>query len=438
MAAPFETKQKSYYTREINRGIPTVGGPAPGDVAAAVVTDHAGFGASAASFLADFGSSTQVIQQADIACRGLPYPGSGMRDPGARTGCGWWFVSDTSRPSTGALGTRRGPMSPTLDTQYGPGQWMWDPAQAEAYELMKRASTIRTCTDLVNSGDSMYGWCRTTNRAVPLDATGAPRYSTAAGGDCPGNDLVMVSDGVAACSSAAAVPGTTAPATPTSACGSGTGPLPPACLAETLTQYQGKAICTSGGSLVQKHLGGSYVQEGDAVSRLNDVMSRQFSLNLNTYQTGNATVQQVMNDSASLANFANSGTGRAAAAARDLCFSAGSFDICSYTSSDPGPFDLGCIRQVALSYGYAANAGLLTLGNDYWNNATTFPNWGAVLNNLNWWKSVADQPPGPNNSANLLTSTSPDAIQKAYQLQRTAMNNVYGISLPAVQLACSA
>jgi hypothetical protein len=88
-------------------------------------------------------------------------------------------------------------------------------------------------------------------------------------------------------------------------------------------------------------------------------------------------------------------------------------------------------------YGYTANAGLLTLGDAYWNNATTFPNWGKVIEILIWWKTVADNAPGPNNLANPLTSTSSDDIQNAYDLQRGALNNVYGINLPAVNLTCS-
>jgi hypothetical protein len=85
--------------------------------------------------------------------------------------------------------------------------------------------------------------------------------------------------------------------------------------------------------------------------------------------------------------------------------------------------------------GYAANAGLLTLGDSYWNNAQTFPTWQVVLNNLQWYKGAADVPPGPN-SVNKPASASAADIQAAYNVQITALYDVYGISLPPVQMTC--
>jgi hypothetical protein len=429
MSTPFENRQQIYYTREINRGLPSQGGPAPGDIAAAVSTDHAGLGASAASFLADFGQSTQAVRQADSLCRSLPYPSPAMRDPSARSGCGWWFVPDTQRQSTGAFGTRRGPMDPTLDTSRGPGQWIWDPLEADAAESLKRASTLKSCLDTVNTGDSRFAWCRATNAAVPVDpATGAVRFSAA---DCTGQ-LVYVSDGTAACSTVQPVPGTnaaSAAASSSSAVCAGGPPLSPACLLSRATQY---GMCSSNGTLATALQGSTYATADDTFNRMNAIMSRQFTLNESTYATGAATVDQIDADVRRLRDFANgTNTGRATSAAMAMCYGT-PFDFCNYTTSDTGNFDRECIRSVATNtYGYSANAGLLALDDTYWNpTPPRFATWGDVLANLQWWKTTADNQPV------LLPGASTDDIQAAYSLQRQAMWNVYGISMPVVNITC--
>jgi hypothetical protein len=444
MTTPFETRQQTYYTREINRGLPTQGGPAPGDVAAAVTTTQAGLGASAASFLADFGESTQAVRKADGVCRGLPYPSPAMRDPGARTGCGWWFVPDTTRQSIGALGTRRGPMNPMLDTIQGAGKWIWDPVEAEMAESLKRAGQVRSCPDLVNSGTDQYAWCPTTNMAVPIDpATGALRFPTSAAGDCPGGTLVRTSDGITACSQPTHSAATYGYDDSNTTNCSGDGPLSPKCLYNAFTGASSVSgtpgLCSTAGTLAQALSSGQYATADDSFNRTYAAMSRQFTLNAGTYATGKTTTAAVIADSQALANFANSGaSGRARAAAESLCYGT-PFDPCSYSPADAGPFDLSCIRTVAVQqFGYASSAGLLTLGDSYWNNSSTFKTWQDILNNLNYWKAVADNPPGPNNMANPLTSTSSADIQSAYTLQQNALRNVYGIILPQVTLTCVA
>lgn len=436
MTTPFEAQQRLYYTRQINRGVPTVSAPSRDTLIAAVSTDNAGLGPTAASLLSDFGQGTQNILTADAACRSLVVPNPAMRDSGARTGCGWWFVADPTRRSTGALGTRRGPMSPTLDTAYGPGTWMWDPAEAEAAERLKRASTIPSCADVVNNGNPDYAWCQSTNRAVPVDpASGTVRYPTQSGGDCVGT-IVRVSDGVAACnppppnSSAAG-----AAASSTSALCTGS-PLSPACL-YSIIGGQGSQ-CTVAGTLATALSGNTYATGDDTFNRTYAVMARQFTLNEGTYATGNTTQQQVLTDINNLAAFANNTqqSPLVTMAARKLC-SDSTIDLCSsYGPSDVAQFDLECIRRYAISKGFAANAGLLARGDSYWNDKTLLPNWQAIMDNVHWYKTVADTPPGPTNLLNQPKSSSADDIQTAYQVQRNAIFDVYGITLPTVELTC--
>ena len=447
MTTPFETNQRTYYTREINRGLPYSGGDriAPSDVAAAVSTLQSltgGLDAAAAGFLSDFGASTQAAQSADAACRTIAFPNaSTLHDPAARTGCGWWYVSDPTKQSIGAYGTRRGPMNPAMDTTYGTGRWIWDPAEAAGYEMMKRASQVQSCPDLVNSGTTDYAWCTTTNMAIPIDAnSGTPLYPTQPRGDCPGGALVMASQGVAACS-----PPTNSAANygynqdNTSGCTEGN--LSPQCVHTTLTGVNNPnapgGLCNTSGYLATVLRSGNYASNDSTFNQVYGVMSRQFTLNPGTYASGQTTAAAVVADSQALANFANTGpVGRSRNAAANLCYGT-PFDPCSYTAADTGPFDISCITQIAINtYGYAANAGLVTIGASYWNNATTFPTWGDVLSNLNKWKLAADNPPGPNNLGNPLTSTAPADIQAAYEFQKLAIFNVYGVTLPDVTLTC--
>jgi hypothetical protein len=284
--------------------------------------------------------------------------------------------------------------------------------------------------------------------AVPIDPnSGNLLYPTQPRGDCPGGNLVLASAGVAACfpptNSAAAY-------TPPSAAGTGCtdGNLTSACLGQAFTGYGNPeppaGLCPSSGLIGSTLLNGTFPTDttplsgGATFGQLSSIVNRQFNLDTNTYASGQTTAAAAISLSQGLANFANTGAvGRSRDAANALCYGS-AFDPCAYITTDTGPFDLSCIRQIATGqYGYTANAGLLTLGDAYWNNATTFPNWGKVIEILIWWKTVADNAPGPNNLANPLTSTSSDDIQKAYDLQRGALNNVYGINLPTVNLTCS-
>jgi hypothetical protein len=195
------------------------------------------------------------------------------------------------------------------------------------------------------------------------------------------------------------------------------------------------------GTLATALSGNTYATGDDTFNRTYAVMSRQFTLNEGTYATGNTTQQQALTDINALADFANSGqAGRAVSAANALCYNATGFDPCSYTASDPVSFgttdDIACIRQYAMTTPtllYAANAGLFQQPASYW---SQFKTWGDVVSNLQWYKQVADNPPGPNNSNNQPASSSMQDIQNAYQIQRNAIFNVYGITLPVVELTC--
>jgi hypothetical protein len=161
-------------------------------------------------------------------------------------------------------------------------------------------------------------------------------------------------------------------------------------------------------------------------------MSRQFSLQEGTYATGQTTQQQVLADVAALANFSNTQPPtRATAAAQNLCLGT-YFDPCAYGPSDTGPFDIDCIRATATGLGYAANAGIFNQPPSYW---TQFATWQDVLNDLQWFLNAANEPPGPN-SVNQPKSSSVADMQAAYQVQLNAMYNVYGITLPSVQMSC--
>ena len=125
----FGDNQRSYYLSEINRAI-----PASSIKTAPTITNALGTvdpllpvfrtNFDPTQFTSTFATGSDVVTK-DRVCREIFVPSLGMRgDDSSRTGCGWWFVENGT--SIGAYGSRRGPMSPTLDKDYGPGEWIWD------------------------------------------------------------------------------------------------------------------------------------------------------------------------------------------------------------------------------------------------------------------------------------------------------------------------
>jgi hypothetical protein len=417
----FEARQRSYYLNEINRALPTrdnvadlrtiqtaLGTPDPAmPTAARQVADIA-------RLTSTFGAATNA-QQMDAQCHALPSPGPAMRAADARTGCGWWLPTDTGTPSTGAYGTRRGPMNVALDQQVGPGRWIWDPREAQQAEAQRQAARIQTCTDLQFSRMPNMGWCPGTGMALLTDGAGNPMFPQTPGGDCPGGGIITA---VANC------PAPAPPGTPGAAGGSGgvaqlcspdaNGALSPACLQGVVGQ-----VCSSNGVLAASLGGAGYAGSSDAFNAANAyLLQRGFTIHSGIVNDGRVSVSDALSSVQGLKGVAGAADGsRAASAAQNLCYGT-AFDPCALAGSDTGPFPPDCITKAALQAGWAAAGQLMPAngGMSFWNSQ---PNWGAVQGQLTSIKQTADAP-GSSAAA-----------------QATAIGQVYGLSVKYPKQGCN-
>jgi hypothetical protein len=428
----FEDQQRRYYLSSLNRAIPvaTSGTGAALSSPAANATIQAALGMATSNrasydvgnFVDVFNTNMDVMKR-DAECRALPFPGPGMRptDHAERVGCGWWYVQDPTATSVGALGTRRGPMSPQLDL-YGSGRWMWDQEEAYQVESMKRATSIKACPDVQYSAYDNVGWCPTTNAAIMTrSATDGTPLFAANGGDCP--DTVILKNQIqanpAVCnaaggSSAAAAAGGGGV---TGVCSGGT---TPACLQSLISTNVTK--CNTYGGLYQALSSGYPSQNADFQSVYRFLPQGTLSGSVLAGGSGGSTTNaiQSINNLASVAA-SNQGT-RVGSAAQNLCYGA-PFDPCALAPTDTGPYDPSCIVKAALAQGFSAQGGLVTglqsgaaTTMDFWNG---LPQWQNVLGDLAIIKQQADNP------------------QSNPSVQAKAIQNVYGLSVKYPKEGCN-
>jgi hypothetical protein len=415
----FDHVQQSYFVHEINRAIPTRAAINPLALDAAIGEPDGG-AIRLDGLIAELGPGTSVANalKHDATCRSLPYPGPGMRDPAARAGCGWWFAPDPTTPSTGAYGTRRGPMNATLDTTIGPGKWIWDPREAQRLEGAKHMTNIRACPDIQFAKFPNVGWCPSTGMALMTDSAGNPLYPQMPGGDCPGTAVIMnaancppppppPSSGGAA---DALTPSVSSLCTPNAA-----GALSPMCL-QALMSLGG---CSARGTLATALASGGYAGDDNTVTRMNNTMSAYgWSLNAHLLNDGKMTVNDALGAVGQLRSMAGRGDGsRETGAAANLCFGT-AFNPCAMSPSQPGPWDsyVDCITEVAMGKGYSPQGNILPgrTNISYWNQ---FRTWADVLANLDAWMAAAHNSADPTKQAQ-------------------AIENVYGLNLNFPPQAC--
>lgn len=427
MSDGFETAQRNRYIHEINRAIPTRQAALDDTTIAAALStadNVAGQPIAVSQILERVGDGTgaSTALARDAACRAVPYPGQAMRDPAARTGCGWWFVADPATPSVGAYGTRRGPMHPTLDREVAPGEWIWDPQEAQMREAQKQAARIQTCPDIQFSPFPNMGWCTSTGRAIATDGAGNPLFPRTPGGDCPGGGQIVTNP--ASCPApqpapSAAGPAVTPPAGTSGVCSpQANGSLTPACL-QSLVPWAG---CSASGTLAQSLGGSTYAASSTAFqSPYGALQRRGFTLHNGILNDGQLSVQTALQSIGGLKQQAATGDGsRATNAATNLCYGT-PYDPCAGAQpSDTAPYDATCVDRQLDATGYAPNAGLrpAKVGMDYWNQSV-LGTWQSVLNNISWWKSTADTDAGEPTT------------------QATAIQNVYGVGVQWPRTGCN-
>jgi len=412
----YEEKQKSYYLNEINRALPGLRGPLDAQAIELALggSDAPSVPATVDRLVSDFGADSPAHQR-DAACRAIRDPSTMRPNADDRTGCGWYFRPNALTPSTGAYGTRRGPMNPTLESA-GAGTWIWNPEDAASEEGTKQTSRIATCPDIAYSQYPNVGWCTSTNRALVHNGRGQPRFPRAPGGDCPDGTIITRA---ADCppppsqqqsQATAGLPPSIAERCTPKADGS----LSPACIQAMVQQ-----VCSPAGLLSQSLAGSSYAAESQEFNAVNSALTRRgFELPAGILRDGKIGTQAVLSSVQMLKEIAGRGNGqRDTSAASRMCYGT-PFDPCEYTDNESGPFDSYCITKQALRQGYSPQGHLLPgkIGDAYWRQ---FPNWGNVRENLKWWKSTADAPqPNPRDQA-------------------TGIYNVYGMTVKYPPQGCN-
>lgn len=425
----FEQSQQDYYLRQINRAIPVTSRAADlGTIQAAlgvvdpVMPEDTTATTDAVQFMSTFGRKTDAITR-DAECRALPVPGDAMRpDAGARTGCGWWFVPDTGAPSVGAYGTRRGPMNPRMDEQFGAGQWLWDPREAQRREDLKRAARVTDCASMSTSSiANRLGWCPETGMAVVIDADGNPRYPTAAGGDCPSTPLrtcpVAPSGGGGAGGGGSSGAGGCIP--------NPGGPMSPACIQQYITRPIDEtkySACSTNGFLYQS-LNGTYATD-PKFSGLNSYMTDYAGAPGGIIGPSAITADDIGAYTTALARASADPTTRVGKVATAFCYGGSVPDPCAppmIAPSDKG-YPMECVTRQALSMHYSADGGIMPsqIGDNYWRKQVGSGTWQDAINNLAWWKQSADNP----------SPTDPN-------LQAGAIMNVYGVSVKYPRTGCN-
>jgi len=124
-------------------------------------------------------------------CRGAKHPSNLPARPAkATTACGWWFISDPSVPSVGALGKHEGPLFP--DTLPMGGEWIWSIKEATMKEDMKRCKQITNCGLIDMKGlKGRCGFCPDLAISLPVAKDGKEKYPDM--GTC-GTPLIISSD----------------------------------------------------------------------------------------------------------------------------------------------------------------------------------------------------------------------------------------------------
>ena len=384
----FERGQRTYYLDEMNRSLPATSSFDQSALERALQLDDpmvpGGRSAPSVQLLSNYGLNSSSIQR-DTACRSMASP-VGMRDPAARTGCGWWFTPNPSAISSGAYGARHGPMSPTLDTTYGSGRWIWDPEEAGQAEGAKQAAKIQSCPDIQFSKYPNIGWCPSTNMAIVTDGAGNPLYPQMAGGDCPGGGIVTMAQN---CPPPAPPPSSSSgPSVPSGVSGAcSTNPLTPGCF-QAMLPYVG---CSPNGALGLALSSGSYPAQFQPFNDANTALvQRGFTIDSNVVSGGNTTISTAFSSLMGLQRQAAAGI----KSALNICNNA-AIDYCpgpGDTQTAATPFPLSCIAKAGIAMGYPPSSPILqSTSAPYWAQIQNYSTWQSVLDGLTYWMEDAKQ-----------------------------------------------
>ena len=302
-------------------------------------------------------------------------------DQTSRLRCGWIYNKTNPNLGGGALGLEEGPIS-----SKAPGVWNWDLKLATEQMHIDICKGIQDCKDIDRlSLKQRCGWCERLQKGVPITKAGKVAYPWNKTGGCPASQVVTI--------------GAKCPAKPPSDEDEETvaepcdpladGRMSRACM---VSKYK-DAGCSDKGSL------GRALATGTDHDYMNSIYSQKAykvyqersSLSLNEYglKSGKISMNDALNefDRLSVAASSQSSGGNALNfATRDLCLNQGemsSFDFCTeLKDTTVGPYTMDCLQKAFLKAGGQTN-GLMYPSSSTMSKWNSFPNWKAVLNEMN-------------------------------------------------------
>jgi hypothetical protein len=312
--------------------------------------------------------------------------------------CGWVYDNNNPDNGGGAFGTVDGPIN--TDKR---GTWMWNLADAKKKYHTSICSRITSCADIEgNTFSGLCGWCDSTGKGVPINSNNTLAYPTGEftscsnslitnRGSCPTVAPIPAgsvggSVGSSPVSSAAVQPGSSAALASPSTCPTDSSPLSRDCLLQKLVG----AGCDKNGTLWSALVASSASDYTSVLSQNTAFQTYQTraspAMNQQGLQNGTLTVASALDGFTRVKSVADSTASGInlglKAAAKDLCYSAGSidsYDFCAeLNDSSQPPFSINCLQKQFLRTGgqYAGtDFPLATMSTKWWASMT---NWGQV------------------------------------------------------------
>ena len=322
-----------------------------------------------------------LIQENRLCAAALDPSAMPQHEAGKKKGCGWWYVDDDTKQSTGALGTSEEAFG--VVPLPGGGKWMWDLLAAQKMEDTKRCRKVKSCevADLI---PGRCGFCPGLNRGIPINSSKQSIYPEDPNLNCGSEVITNPSN----CPrpqwqwdwrwNLRNENGEPITSPPTLICdpNPNTGKLSNACLLQLATG----AGCTDGGVIVQILQGDSKITESIKFQTAIDYLFVQTNIKTRLSYYGNGVCSrsdaldyysQVVKQSVTAAD------SQVRAAAAYLVNETTSYNECPTDPLAKGPFMLHCLQQVA------REAKCQPAGTDYPTSETKekydFKNWSQIL-----------------------------------------------------------